>query len=287
MVQVNREQKKTLRKFLDIAYRRGYISDEDLWGLQVDFAPTEGYWGTSLGNFRDNFWEFHEYREGLLRGVHGGLHAVFYGQTSDTWNGGRTKMVQIILQQVKADLNKYFEENKIQKMRMYTSRYAIVCNWELGLNTCETPGMLHFRDEFFSDYLDGEESELTDYISGLADELLAHVKNANETDKHVRLGLISLANYAYAFWKAEQWRYDNGESNDNDVSEEAQRVFFDALDSVDRLPWTNPDLSNGPKTVPEALTTFIEAYKHGIQPVTISDKFDELFNNAIAHVHGA
>ena len=60
MVQVNREQKKTLRKFLDIAYRRGYISDEDLWGLQVDFAPTEGYWGTSLGNFRDNFWEFME-----------------------------------------------------------------------------------------------------------------------------------------------------------------------------------------------------------------------------------
>lgn len=279
MVQVTREQKKTLRKFLDIAYQRAYIGDSDLWDLQVALAPEHGYWGATLSSFRYNFWEFQEYRKGLLRGAHTGLNAVLYDQNSNTWTDERTRMVQIIVRQTKTNLSQYFEENGIWKMRMYTSRSSIVCNWDLGESGGGVPGMFRLQDELFSDYLDGEEAELADYINGLAKELLFHVRNADETDKHVRLGLVSLANYAYAFWKAEQWRYKNGESNDADVSEEAQRSFFDAYDHVNRLPWTNPNLSNGPKTVSEAVTAFIDAYKRGVQPVTASSAYDDFLNN--------
>lgn len=279
MVQVTREQKKTLRKFLELAYRRDYVFDEDLWGIQTGLAPTEGYWGTAFGNVDQGYWDFHEYRNGLLRGAHAGLNAVFNIKDKTDWTMDREQMTRLIIGQVKEYLGHYFRENNIEKMKIYTSRSSIVLNWEIAWNKSGVPGMLKLRNELISDYLEGEEQELADYFNELTAELLIHVKNAEEGDKHVRLGLVNLANYAYAFWHTEEQRFQRGETNSDDVSEEAQDAFSDFFDSMDRLPADNPDMAEAPSTVTEALSAFMSAYKRGTQPIKLNTKYLDLFGH--------
>lgn len=278
MVQVTREHKKTLRKFLDLAYGRDYMFDDDLWELQAELAPTEGYWGTGLANVEQGYWEFEQHRQGLLRGAHAGLNAVFNIQRDGDWSDGRKQMVQLIIGQVEEYLSRYLEEQHIEKMRIHTSRYSILCNWEIAQSEYGVPGMLKRRDELFADYLDGEELELGTYFTGLAGELLTHVRNAEEDDKHIRLGLVDLSSYAYAFWHTEQWRYKNGEINDAEVSHEALDLFFNTYEEMNKLPTNNPDFVKGPTTVSEALSAFMRAYKQGVPPVEPTSKYSDMLN---------
>ena len=97
----------------------------------------------------------------------------------------------------------------------------------------------------------------------MSDLLAGHIRDAADDDGRVAAGLTELASYAYAYWKAEDWRFRNGERGD-EISDDALDVFLDTLYELDRL---SSDGYADPNTVNDALLAFMEAYSAGKPPL--------------------
>ena len=112
-------------------------------------------------------------------------------------------------------------------------------------------------------YLEASDKGLHKYARQVSDLLAGHIRDAADDDGRVAAGLTELASYAYAYWKAEDWRFRNGERGD-EISDDALDVFLDTLDELDRL---SSDGYADPNTVNDALLAFMEAYSAGKPPL--------------------
>ena len=255
MVRISRDQRRTLDKFIDIAFRRSYLTDWDLWDLQVNFAPETGYWSVPLKDVRDTFPKFEEYRDGVAAGIRLGLETVI----GLNLNNGEADVDAIrrctapLLEGFHAESLKWPASHGMENMLIHTDVAQIL---EDLPESVQSSGM-------FDDYLEASDKELHEYARQVSDLLAGHVRDAADDDRHVTAGLTELASYAYAYWKAENWRFRKSEQGD-EISDDALDVFLDTLDELDRL---SSDGYAGPDTVNDALLAFMEAYSAGKPPL--------------------
>ena len=252
MAQISRDQRKTLDKFIDIAYRRGYLIDWDMWDLQIDFAPETGFWSAPIKDVRDTFPKFEEYRDGVAMGIRLGLETVIQLNMGDDVNTIR-QYVTPLLEGFYTESLKWPASHGMESMRVHTDVAQIL----EGLPpSAQSSGI-------FDDYLEASRKELHEYARKVSNLLAEHIRNAAGDDRHVADGLTELASYAYAYWKAENWRFHHGEHGD-EISEDALNVFLDTLDELDKL---SSNEHTGPDTVDAAFLAFMKAYSAGELPL--------------------
>ena len=255
MVRISRDQRRTLDKFIDIAFRRSYLTDWDLWDLQVDFAPETGYWSVPSRKVKDAFREFEAYRDGVAAGIQLGLETVIrMNLNSDAAGMDAIRRYAAPLPEgFHSASRQWTVEHGMENIRIHTDAAQIL----EGLpESVQSSGV-------FDDYLEVSDKELHEYARKVSDLLAGHVRDAADDDRHVTAGLTELASYAYAYWKAEDWRFRKGEQGD-EISDDALDVFLYALNKLDRL---SSDGYAGPDTVNDALLAFMEAYSAGKPPL--------------------
>lgn len=255
MVRISRDQRRTLDKFIDIAFRRSYLTDWDLWDLQVDFAPETGYWSVPSKKVKNAFREFEAYRDGVAAGIQLGLETVIrMNLNSDAAGMDAIRRYAAPLPEgFHSTSRQWTVEHGMENIRIHTDAAQIL----EGLpESVQSSGV-------FDDYLEVSDKELHEYARKVSDLLAGHVRNAADDDRHVTAGLTELASYAYAYWKAENWRFRKGEQGD-EISDDALDVFLYALNKLDRL---SSDGYAGPDTVGDAFLAFTDAYSHGRTPL--------------------
>ena len=255
MARISRDQRKTLGKFIDIAVRRNYLTDWDLWDLQVDFAPESGYWSVPFKDVRDTFPKFETYRDGVAAGIRWGLKTII----GPNANNGKADVDAIrryaapLLEGFHAESLKWPTSHGMENMLIHTEVAQILEN---------LPESVQFSG-MFDDYLEASDKELHEYARQVSDRIVGHIRDAVDDDGRVAYGLTELASYAYAYWKAEGWRFRNRERGD-EISNDALDVFLDTLDELDRL---SSNGYAGPDTVDDALHAFMKAYSTGKPPL--------------------
>ena len=208
-----------------------------------------------LKDVRDTFPKFEEYRDGVAAGIRLGLETVI----GLNLNNGEADVDVIrrctapLLEGFHAESLKWPASHGMESMLIHTDVAQIL---EDLPESVQSSGM-------FDDYLEASDKGLHKYARQVSDLLAGHIRDAADDDGRVAAGLTELASYAYAYWKAEDWRFRNGERGD-EISDDALDVFLDTLDELDRL---SSDGYADPNTVDDALLAFMKAYSAGKLPL--------------------
>lgn len=271
MVLVDREQRNIIRKFIDLAYTKQYFDDEDIWDIQIDFAPEKGYWGKNQSKTLDTRFDyqcFNLYRIGIEVGAYAGISTIVSSDdvASECELTEKTRGdVNDVLNLIPYSINAYLKFLGLEKMMTFTrgSRVLRIGGTMEPFDRDNVDAKKLFP--IFQERLAQENQDRKAFTSKLSKQIILHLTNTVDADSRIAAALADLSMKAFAYWTCEKERYERTHTNDGAASTEEINRFLDICYGSDELLNRN-DAGIVQNTVSSAIQAFTDAYKYGKPP---------------------
>ena len=260
MVKMDSKWTSTFRKFIALAYGRGYLTDGQVWGLQDGSRDYLKWFSSkSLSVYKD----YVDYFDVMLDGMEVSVRTLSLRTAQGAWGDYLMTLTQAMVNTVEKWLNCNSRHGLYEHDVYLLVRHRDFFD-DRTLGACSAfmsdDGMKNMLAKF--DRLDEGQSV---WVSRkIADNMIERIRAAEEGDIQIIALVFALGFAAFAFWQAEQWRYTHGEHGDM-VSDNARSVFRMAYQE------TGLRIMNSSEFLPcdsvfEALELFTKAYKYGADP---------------------
>lgn len=278
MVAITREQKKELRKYLDIGYRRFYLNETDLWFIQVKIDPGMAFPYHDKAEVMAAFESFVAYRRGLIDGVNSTLSNFLSAIQQSLPRKQCELMITKIVCWIRKTIEKYLDDEGWQRMHVFTSDEMVVRGWRNYNKNGEkqvskamkswTAACQAYPSKAREDLKNDPQYEA--YITQIANSVADSIRKADDGNKRTSRALLDLAYEAAAEHLTERWRYADPSTRSNkgdEVTDDENNYYLYLIDDAGEDERQN--IAKGESVpVSTALDIFIFAYRNGRLPMS-------------------